>query len=149
MLKDYTGTVITVSHDRYFIDKVCSRLAVFEEDGLWLYPYAYSEYEKFKPARKAVEEIRAVEPVKPKKKRALNVEKEKNKKLHRIAVLEQKIDELEKQKALLTKEFEDNPALYADYKRVNELENATKAVEEKLEPLLLEWTELLEQVENM
>ncbi len=149
MLKEYTGTVITVSHDRYFIDKVCTRLAVFEEDAMRLYPYTYTEYQKIKPTQEKVEQVKKVEQAKPKKERALNVEKEKNKKLHRIAVLEQKIDELERQKTLLTKDFENDPALYADYKKVEELENKTKELDQKLDPLVLEWTELVEQVENM
>lgn len=30
LLSNYTGTVITVSHDRYFINRVCNRLIVFD-----------------------------------------------------------------------------------------------------------------------
>ncbi len=149
MLKEYSGTVITVSHDRYFISKVCSRLAVFESGKLWLYPYTYSEYEKFKPTNQHEYLIEVQKDIKPKKERTLNSEKEKNKKLHRITVLEQKIDALEKQKAQLTRDFELDPTLYADYKKVEELELKTKELDDKLNPLVDEWTTLLEQVENM
>ena len=149
MLKEYSGTVITVSHDRYFVDRVCTRLAVFDGSGLSLYPYTYAEYEKIKPKPDMTESAEKVEEVKPKKVRFVSNEKEKNKKLHRIAVLEEKIDLLEKEKEQLNAEFENDPSLYADYKKVEELNQKEKELDDKIEPLVAEWTVLSEEVEQM
>ncbi len=148
MLKEYSGTVITVSHDRYFVDRVCDRLAVFDGGKLTLYPYGYAEYERIKPKVEPLEVAEKAVEIKAKKDKPISSEKEKNKKLHRVGVLEEKIDELEKQKQALLKEFELNPLLYADYKRVEELNAKQKAIDDKLNPLIDEWTELLEWLEK-
>jgi ATP-binding cassette subfamily F protein 3 len=44
MLKNFTGTVLFVSHDRYFIREVADSLLIFEEKGAKYYPYGYEEY---------------------------------------------------------------------------------------------------------
>ena len=46
MLKDYTGTLIFVSHDRYFVRKVANRLLVFEDGTTHLYQFGYEEYQE-------------------------------------------------------------------------------------------------------
>lgn len=44
MLKNYPGTLICVSHDRYFIKEVCDNLLVFTENDTVYCPYGYEEY---------------------------------------------------------------------------------------------------------
>jgi ATP-binding cassette subfamily F protein 3 len=46
MLKDYKGTLIFVSHDRYFVKKVADRLLVFEDGTTNLYRFGYEEYQE-------------------------------------------------------------------------------------------------------
>ena len=46
MLKDYTGTLIFVSHDRYFVKKVATQLLVFEDGTTNLYRFGYEEYQE-------------------------------------------------------------------------------------------------------
>lgn len=46
MLKDYKGTLIFVSHDRYFVKKVANRLLVFEDGTTHLYQFGYEEYQE-------------------------------------------------------------------------------------------------------
>ena len=46
MLKDFTGTLIFVSHDRYFVKKVADRLLVFEDGTTHLYQFGYEEYQE-------------------------------------------------------------------------------------------------------
>ncbi len=147
MLKDYSGTVITVSHDRYFIDRVCNRLAVFDGGGISLYPYGYSEYEQIKPAIEFTIVENSSQTVKVKKDKPISSEKEKNKKLHRVGVLEEKIDVLEKEKQEVSREFDENPALYADYKKVEILNANLKEIDDKIDALTLEWSTLLEEIE--
>ncbi|MBR2042771.1 MAG: ABC-F family ATP-binding cassette domain-containing protein [Clostridia bacterium] len=44
MLKNYPGTIICVSHDRYFIKEVCDKLLVFSQNEVTYHPYGYEEY---------------------------------------------------------------------------------------------------------
>ncbi len=46
MLKDYTGTLIFVSHDRYFVKKVATQLLVFEDGTTNLYRFGYEQYQE-------------------------------------------------------------------------------------------------------
>ena len=63
--------------------------------------------------------------------------------------MEEKIDLLEKEKEQLNAEFENDPSLYADYKKVEELNQKEKELDDKIEPLVAEWTVLSEEVEHM
>ena len=46
MLKDYKGTLIFVSHDRYFVKKVATQLLVFEDGTINLYQFGYEQYQE-------------------------------------------------------------------------------------------------------
>lgn len=46
MLKDYKGTLIFVSHDRYFVKKVAAQLLVFEDGTTNLYQFGYEQYQE-------------------------------------------------------------------------------------------------------
>lgn len=46
MLKDYKGTLILVSHDRYFVKKVATQLLVFEDGTTNLYQFGYEQYQE-------------------------------------------------------------------------------------------------------
>jgi ATP-binding cassette subfamily F protein 3 len=62
-LQDYTGTVVFVSHDRYFIDKLATRIFEVEDGAVHLFPGNYEDYLWWKEGRQdAVAEIRPEEP---------------------------------------------------------------------------------------
>lgn len=46
MLKDYKGTLIFVSHDRYFVKKVATQLLVFDDGTTNLYQFGYEQYQE-------------------------------------------------------------------------------------------------------
>jgi len=51
-LSEFAGSAIIVSHDRWFLDRICSHILAFEEDGTVTFFYGnYSEYESAKRAR--------------------------------------------------------------------------------------------------
>ena len=66
MLASFTGTVLFVSHDRYFINKISNGLLVFENGKTSFYPYGYSQYLENKTAP-VKEEVKAAPPQKQKK----------------------------------------------------------------------------------
>jgi ATP-binding cassette subfamily F protein uup len=58
-LADFDGTVICVSHDRYFLDRICDQIIAFEENGVIVQPGNYSYYLEKRHAREAAERIQA------------------------------------------------------------------------------------------
>jgi ATP-binding cassette subfamily F protein uup len=52
-LAAYNGTVLVVSHDRYFLDRICDRIVAFEEGGVHVQPGNFSYYLEGKKAREA------------------------------------------------------------------------------------------------
>src|SRR6266567_4031589 len=50
-LADFDGTVLVVSHDRYFLDRICDQVIAFEESGLFVQPGNYSYYLEKKKQR--------------------------------------------------------------------------------------------------
>ena len=50
-LADFGGTVLVVSHDRYFLDRICDQIVAFEEPGLFIQPGNYSYYLEKKTER--------------------------------------------------------------------------------------------------
>ena len=52
-LADFDGTVLVVSHDRYFLDRICDQIVAFEQGGLFVQPGNYSYYLEKKQLRDA------------------------------------------------------------------------------------------------
>lgn len=56
-LADFDGTVLVVSHDRYFLDRICDQIVAFEEGGLFVQPGNYSYYFEKKEERDAARPV--------------------------------------------------------------------------------------------
>ncbi len=57
-LEDFAGCAVVVSHDRWFLDRICTHILSFEGDGevVW-YEGSYSDYEEYKRARNGGKEL--------------------------------------------------------------------------------------------
>src|SRR5437899_874699 len=55
-LADFDGTVLVVSHDRYFLDRICDQVLAFEDSGLFVQPGNFSYYLAKKQERAAINE---------------------------------------------------------------------------------------------
>ena len=53
-LDEYDGTIITVSHDRFFLDKIATQILAFEENGVEVFDGNYTGYHDWKAAKKSV-----------------------------------------------------------------------------------------------
>lgn len=95
-LQEFSGAVITVSHDRYFLDKVAEKLLIFEGDGK-IVSY-FGSIMEYLDQQKPVKEEKAVkakpQPKERKKKLSYNEQKEWETIEDDIALLESKINEL-------------------------------------------------------
>jgi ABC transport system ATP-binding/permease protein len=58
-LADFDGSVICVSHDRYFLDRICDQIVAFEEDGVFVQPGNYSYYLEKRQSREAALRIQS------------------------------------------------------------------------------------------
>ena len=58
-LADFDGTVLVVSHDRYFLDRICDQIVAFEDNGVYVQPGNYSYYLEKRQAREHVQRLHA------------------------------------------------------------------------------------------
>lgn len=144
---EYDGTLLVVSHDRYFINRLATRIISLEKDGVRSFDGNYDYY---------IEHITETEktaglPEKPKE-NAYKKQKEHESEIRRtkgkIARLEKQIDELDEAADALQKQIND-PENAADYVKILELTGQLHENTEKQEELMLEWQELNEQLENL
>ena len=151
ILSEYQGTVLFVSHDRYFISKVATSLLVLAKDNYHLFKGNYKEYlESLKgqnidnnTSKKIDDNSKNKSDVlnEPKKKvNTYNLGKEINKLEREIKKLEERIKSLEE--SLYLEE------VYSDYDKLNQVNNEIKEDKERLEELNTKWLELMEVSEQ-
>ena len=136
LLTEYNGTVLFVSHDRYFINKVADSLLVFENDEVVYFDGKYDEY------------------VNQKKSIVITSEKAKDKKISKkeskpkttfaiMKKLERDIDKKEnKRKELETKLFDKE--IYTNITKVNEINDMIEKLTKEIENLYDEWENISE-----
>ena len=56
IIKNYKGTVIFVSHDRYFVKQIANKILYFEDDKNTFFEYGYEDYENYVKKKKGLEE---------------------------------------------------------------------------------------------
>lgn len=144
LLSNYTGTVITVSHDRYFINRVCSRLIVFNDGKIELFDGKYSEYESRKTASESGDNQGKSVEIK-KKDKPVSQSKEEARRAHRMSFLEEKMNVINEQISSLQDVMHNDESVYTDYVKIAEIESQIAALKEKLAPIEEEWLELSEK----
>ena len=139
-LTDFGGTIITVSHDRYFINRIANRIIEMQPDGVTEYIGNYDDYIERKNRPVAVE----VEAGKTK----TELEKEKRReKLSRQALRQLKIRAQEAEKAVGVKEAEiaeleaqmADPSLYSDAQKSADVQRAYQKAQQALQTLYEQW----------
>ena len=137
-LADYPGTVIAVSHDRYFLNLIAQRLIVVDGERSRVVYGTYDDYERMKAqAEKSAVSATGEQPVKEMPEPTAAKPKRRLSK-NRLAKLEKDIAALEAEKEELEKLLAD-PALYADAERSQSVPRQYKTICEELEKLYLLW----------
>ncbi|WP_426422293.1 ABC-F family ATP-binding cassette domain-containing protein [Pediococcus acidilactici] len=145
-LEHFNGTVLTVSHDRYFLDKVSDQLLIFDGNGqIEQYTGQISDYLKQRAqttstsatAAKPRTEPTSVAKPKKKKKRTYAEEKE-------WQTIEAEIDKLEQKSKTITEQMNEYAA---DYGKLSELQAELNQVSDELENKMARW-EYLESFEE-
>lgn len=144
LLANYQGTVITVSHDRYFINRVCNRLIVFGGGKVELFDGKYSDYEARKSADDTEGDFTKVIEQK-KKEKPVSQSKEEARRAHRMSFLEEKMNALNNQIYSLQDTMQNDKSVYSDYTKIAEIESQISSLKTKLVPLEEEWLALSEK----
>ncbi len=141
--RSFPGAVITVSHDRYFLDKVADKLLVFQGNGKQeLYygnmsSYLLKQKQLQQPAEKVKPKTQSKEPA-GKKKLSYMEQKE-------WETIEEDIAELEEKISLLQEEMNHQGD---DFTRLQELQNDVSETEAQLEEKMARWEYLSEWAED-
>lgn len=141
---DFEGTLLIISHDRYFLNKIASKILDMKADGMDLYLGNYDYYqEKLKEMSLTEEEKSTVTKTQIKKER----KKEKLKRDEVKAIkkeinqIEKDMEDIDKKLKILTKESLEE-GFYDDQKRVADLFKEMKDLEEKRDSLDEKWLDL-------
>lgn len=144
LLEDYIlnfkGPVMVVSHDRYFLDKICNRLLVFNGKTIESSMKSFSEYlDSIEPLK--AEPIKNADPIKPKhssKRLSYMEQKEFDK-------LEARISEMDLRMSFLKSELKNSKN---DYVKLMDYQKELDSMSEEYDEASLRYLELLEKVEN-
>lgn len=140
MLKNYFGTVLVVSHDRYFIKEIATGILDFGKDDVKQYPFGYEEYleDKRRQAQQPMAQSIAVtaEPVQEneQKKPRYSPAKLETKRKQQIERYERQIEESEKRLQALRDKQQD-PDIASDYEQLTQLEQKISQEQEEQEKL--------------
>ena len=145
LLKAYEGTVIVVSHDRYFINKIADSLLIFKENGVEYFDGTYAEYIEKNESEE--EKVVSKEPKEKKKNTDYLENKERNRAKNKIKRIENDIENKEKQ----IKEIQEKMAsdeICTNYVKLNELQQQINLIEQEIEQKMQEWEELSQFIEE-
>ena len=139
-LNSYEGTLLVISHDRYFLNKVVNKILELKADGihefLGNYDYYLDKKKRMREEEAFLEEPEEITKTQAKlNKKREREEKERLKKEKQAKdALEKEISELEKHKDKIHNELA-NPDIYDDIDRVNDLNFKLTEIDEKLDAL--------------
>ncbi len=150
-LIDYPGTLLFVSHDRYFLNRIATRMAELENgvitDYLGDYDYYVEKKEETKQRELLIERDQKSQEALPaqKDKQAYELDKEQKKRerqrTRRIAEIERQMEETE---ALIAANEEAlcDPEIYSNHERAQEIQEQIDNGNDQLEALMDEWEQL-------
>ncbi|MDF2065519.1 ABC-F family ATP-binding cassette domain-containing protein [Bacillus sp. Cr_A10] len=153
-LLDFPGTILFVSHDRYFINRIATKVVELSNDhaALFLGDYDYYLEKKLELEELALESAGAIEKAVVVKASTSTIDKEAKKKERQ---LRRQLEELESQIPLVDTEIASieeklcDPAIFQDHEAVQQLQKELDEWKEKQDNLSNEWLELQEQLEEI
>ncbi|UQW97069.1 ATP-binding cassette domain-containing protein [Rummeliibacillus sp. G93] len=156
-LVDYPGTLLFVSHDRYFINRISTKVVELSHDGTteYLGDYDYYVEKKHELEEIAAEKQAAIQkPIEivDQKQKTTQIDKEAKKKIRKIT---RRIEEIEQQLSTLNQQIEDiekmlcDPEIFQNHEKVLELQTQLDDLKEQHDVFELEWLELNEELEML
>ncbi len=137
-LETFTGTILTISHDRYFLDRICDRLVNLENGRAEVFEGRYSDWLDERLLRKSEERARDTLPAASKAPTASPQLKSDRPKGRSIAAIELEIADAEAELADIDATMA-KPSIASDHIKLAPLTEARTHATERLERLLAEW----------
>ncbi|WP_337134662.1 ABC-F family ATP-binding cassette domain-containing protein [Priestia megaterium] len=148
-LIDYPGTLLFVSHDRYFINRIANKIAELSPEGVEEF---LGDYDYYVEKKAEIEEIKELENIKANEERTVKVDKQsykqdkEQKKLmrqrtRRIEEIETEVNKLEAAQAE-NEELLCDPEIYQNHEEVSRLNGENEKIASQLSTLMEEWEKL-------
>ncbi|ABO50339.1 ABC transporter related protein [Desulforamulus reducens MI-1] len=153
-LDDFNGTLMVVSHDRYFLDRTVEKILAFSDNGEIIdFVGNYSEYQKFIQNKRQEQERTNDKPEKKNKQQSVEKKKEKSlkftyKEQKEFEQIEDVIAEVEGELEVVQQKINEAGS---DYEALQKLLTSQQGLENRLEELMNRWTylnELAEEIEK-
>lgn len=151
LLKEYNGTILFVSHDRFFVNKVADSLLVFSKDGVKFFDGNYEKYEE-----SLLENYNNIEKNENNSYDSKNkynncnektvnnsylLQKEKNRASTRIKKIERDLELLEQKSKELNLQLS-NEEIYSDYEKLTMIQNEIEEINNQINQYMDEWERL-------
>ncbi|MHA6480587.1 ABC-F family ATP-binding cassette domain-containing protein [Paenibacillus sp. strain BS8-2] len=157
-LMDYEGTLLFISHDRYFLNKMAERIVELKPDGIRHFLGNYDDMlEKKREIEEALQEAIAAQATAAQRKSGLvaaapsasnsyeadkQAKREERNKQRKLETLEAQIAELEEQITKLEEQLID-PAIFNDYIRIQDIQSSIDEHKQTLSVAYEQWEELM------
>ncbi|GAB3527289.1 ABC-F family ATP-binding cassette domain-containing protein [Pontibacter brevis] len=155
-LEQYEGTFVVISHDRFFVENVATKIWYIEDYELKTYPGTYHEFEAWQEKRE--KEQKKLEAATPEPKQQEKQPKEKSdfsqltnqlKQVNRqLQEVEKEVQQLEKEKADYEKQLAD-PKVFGTIELLQEVTQQFEAVQQKLDTAQEKWEEIMLEIEEI
>ncbi len=132
-LDDFPGAILCVSHDRYFLDRVCDSLFVFEQGNI---NHSIGGYSAYIEAREQIEKVKEVKVVRQRTTLRMSSAEKRE-----LESMESKTEHL----SLEIEELMEEINTCEDFKKIGELSDLRDQKEAELEALFIRWEELQEK----
>ena len=147
-LAAFPGTILVVSHDRYFLDRICDQIVAFEDDGVKVSPGNFSYYLEKRQARENAARAQATAANRAAKKRA-SEKKDKPRKLtmaeaKELETLEGKVMEADDAVTTLQEKLS-SPEVQTNFEQIPVVMAELEAAKKVADGLINRW-EFLEEV---
>ena len=137
-LDEFPGAIITVSHDRYFLDRVCDKVFALQENHTWKeYVGGYSDY-----LLKKEEENKPIQTKKLREKTRSSLSYLEKKELEKLP---SQMESIQEKMDLIDEKMQE---VMNDFDALNSYSKKRQELEEELEAMTLRWMELEEKMEG-
>ncbi|MDR6194452.1 ABC-F family ATP-binding cassette domain-containing protein [Siphonobacter sp. SORGH_AS_0500] len=160
-LQQYEGTYVIVSHDRFFVSEVATKIWYIEDEQIKEYPGTYDEYVNWQEEREAnrkesapvkTEKPAEVKPAKPQTSASDAERKQWQQKLKKV---QQQVEELEKKVSTLEAKKADaeaqlaDPKIYSDTQQFTKIQQSYEDIKKQLVQANDAWEEAMMEVESL
>ncbi len=146
-LTGYDATMLMVSHDRYFINKLADRILYMTPDGIVSFMGNYDEFLEKRKTEEKETIVKTDSDAKLDYQERKKAQAQKRKVINRFKKVEEEISELEEKITVKETELQ-NPEIATDYIKLGEISDEIAKMNETLDTMYSEWEDLQSTIEE-